>query len=714
MKPRRILFILIALTGSILFSNCATSMQTESLRINPDTVKSSMLDMGKMWTFDNPPVGYFEKEYDFKPTKEWLDKARTSALRFGGGCTASFVSEDGLIMTNHHCGRGDMLRVQKENEDLFRDGFVANTPEEERLVPDLFVEQLMLIEDVTDEINAAIEKGTDDVQKVELKKLKMTELEKSFSQKTGLQCVITPLYNGGKYSLYGYKRYNNIKLVMAPEFNIASTGWDYDNFTYPRYELDFMFFRAYDDSGRPAKTKDYFKFNTEGAEEGELIFVVGNPGRTGRLQTMAQLEYKRDYQYPMLAGLLKNIYSVYFELFNKYPQRESELLNMLMSVGNSKKVYEGTLIELNNDYLIAKKKDFEKTFRQKVNENPKLTSKYGEIWDEISDSRNEMKKIVHELEAYNVSSFRSSIYFILASRIIKLAEQMKLPESQRETRFKGNIDSLANILFPNKFDTELNTKLLAVYLKHIRLNLGSDNNLVKELTGGRNDNDAVEYILGKSRLTSKDKLTAFVKEGPDAILTSDDPFIKYVLNTRDKLTELQNKANELNSGEQLNNQLLGEALFDVFGQSMPPDATFTLRISDGVIKGYEYNGTLAPAKTTYYGMYDRYFSFNGKYPWTLPKRWQKPDQELNLEYPLNFASTNDIIGGNSGSAAINKNLEVIGLVFDGNMESHAGDFIFDPANNRTVAIDSKGLLEAISDVYKAKRLKGELMKGKIE
>ncbi len=714
MKSSKIFLSLISVFLYFTFSNCSSSIQLDSVKSNLDTVHAGQFDMGKMWTFDNPPLDYFEKEYNFRPSQEWLDKARKSALRFDGGCTASFVSEDGLIMTNHHCGRGDMPGVQKENEDLLKDGFIANTLEEERLIPDLYVDQLLLIEDITSHIKTAIEAVKNDAEKIETRNKRISELEKSYSEKTGLMCIVVPLYNGGKYSLYGYKRYSKIKLVMAPEFNIASTGWDYDNFTYPRYELDFMFFRAYDDSGRPVKVKDYFKFNSEGAKEGEPIFVIGNPGRTGRLQTISQLEFKRDYQYPAIAGWLKDIYSVYFELFNKYPERESELLNMVMSIGNAKKVYEGTLAELNNEYLMAKKKDFEKSFRQKVNADPNLKNNYGKAWDKISNSRNVIKNIFSEMEAYNVRSYRASIYFGFALKLIKLTEQLKLPSAEREEKYRGNIDSLLNSIFPDKFDVELQKKLLAAHLKYIERNLGKKNQLVEELTGGYSGEEAADYILSKSEIASKDNLIALAQKGAEAILNSNDPFIHYILKTRDKLTELQQKANEQYSIEQFNNQLLGEALFEVFGQLFPPDATGTLRISDGVIKGYEYNGTLAPPKTTYYGMYDRYNSFNGKYPWTLPKRWQKPAPELNLEYPLDFASTNDIIGGNSGSAAINKNLEVIGLVFDGNMESHAGDFIFDSTNNRTVAVDSKGLLEAISDVYNAKRLKDELINGKMD
>lgn len=696
--------------SSLLFYACSAQTQvtkdTEK-QINPgkesiyDTVRSDKSDLGKLWTFDFPPKDHVKAEYDFVLTDEWLLKARQAALKFGGGCTASFVSEDGLIMTNHHCGRGDMLGVQKPGEDLLKTGFYAASPEEERKVPGLEVDQLMLIKDVTDEIKAAINSGTDDADKIGKKRRKMSELEDSYSAQTKLVCKVVQLYNGGKYSLYGYKRYSDIRLVFAPEFQIASTGWDYDNFTYPRYELDFMFFRAYDENGKPYKTTDYFKWNFEGAEEGEPIFVIGNPGRTGRLQTMAQLEYLRDIQYPTTAALLRDVYNAYFHMFKKYPERESELLNYVMSIGNSRKVYEGMLAGLRDPYLFARKKDFEERLKSKVESDAALKSKYSNLWNEIEAIRTEMRQYAPRISAYNISTYTSSPYFVVARKLVNMSEA-ELKQS----------DSLVKAFTFNSFVSEIGREVLAANIAHLERTLGRNDSVFTALTGGRTGTEAVKYIISNSEIADSIKLKQLIEGGKEAVRNSKDPFLRFVMSTREKLQELQDKVKLLNAREQLNNQLLGEAVYDIYGYSVPPDATGTLRLSDGVIKGYEYNGTLAPAKTTYYGMYDRYHSFDKKYPWGLPELWQKKPAELNLEYPLDFASTNDIIGGNSGSAAVNRKLEVVGLVFDGNFESLAGDFIYNPENNRAVAIDSKGLYEAIKDVYKAERVAEELLNGK--
>jgi len=666
-----------------------------------DTVQAGKFDLGKMWTFDFPPKEYFKEEYDFLLTDEWLLKAQKSALKFGGGCSASFVSEDGLIMTNHHCGRGDILQVQKEGEDLLKNGFYASSLANERRVPGLHVDQLLLIEDVTVQVKSAIDSGTTDADKIGKKRRKISELENSYSATTSLICKVVQLYNGGKYSLYGYKRYEDIRLVLAPEFQIASTGWDYDNFTYPRYELDFMFFRAYDANGKPHKITNYFKWNFDGPSDDEPIFVIGNPGRTGRLQTIAQLEYLRDIQYPITASLLRDVYNAYFGLFKKYPERESELLNHVMGVGNSRKVYEGMLAGLQNPYLFARKKDFEAKLRDKINSSPELKKKYSGLWEEIESIRTEMREYAPELAGYNISAYTHSAYFTIARKVVNVS-----------SADPASADSVVESLLPETFDAELQKALLAANINHLERTLGKDNPLVQSITGSRQGKDAVDYALSKSIIFKRDQLKELLVKGKNAVENSDDPFIHFVVQTQSRLQELQDKVKLLNAKEQLNNQLLGEAIYDIYGYSVPPDATGTLRISDGMIKGYEYNGTVAPAKTTYYGMYDRYFSFDKKYPWGLPERWQKKPEDLNLEYPLDFASTNDIVGGNSGSAIVNRNLEVVGLVFDGNMESLPGDFIYNSDNNRAVAIDSKGLYEAIKDVYKADRVSEELLNGK--
>lgn len=557
---------------------------------NLDTVKAGRFDNGKMWTFEHPPVDYFKEAYNFVPSKDWFDHVRMSALRFANYCSASFVSEDGLIMTNHHCGRDAVSTVQIEGEDLHETGFYAETLEQERKVKGLYVDQLVYIIDVTKEVVESFESEKDDELKVELRKKKIEELEKSYSEKLGLICKVIPLYNGAEYSLYAYKRYSDVRLVFAPEDQIGFFGGDPDNFTYPRYNLDMTFFRAYDEDGKPIKCEHFFKWNPEGANPGEPVFVVGNPGRTDRLKTVAQLEYDRDVTFPMGLQRLNKIVDSLKQRIKLEPELRKELNNQIFYIENSRKVYTGILKGLNDPVLMARRKDFERKFQQAVNNNPELKNKYSGIWDEIKALLIEKKDVFTEL---------------------------------------------------------LNT-----------------------------DTTTSEGLQ--------------------------------------KAIELRNKLKSINAKENVRMQLLGKALFEVYGTTIPPDATFTLRISDGVVQGYEYNGTIAPPKTTFFGIYDRYFSFNKEYPWSLPERWQNPPPEFDMSVPINFVSTNDIIGGNSGSPVININAEIIGLAFDGNIESLPGRFIFTTEANRTISVDSKGILEALKNIYKASRLYTELIEGKIK
>jgi len=678
-------------------------------------VKSSLKDMGTMWTFDDVPLDYFEKEYGFRPSEEWIKDVQMSALSFGGGCTAAFVSTDGLIMTNHHCGRNTLPALSPKGEDYLRDGYYAKTIEEEIKVPNLFVDQLVMIEDVTKIVLEAMNSGKDDNEKVKMRNDKTKELEEKYSKESGLRCRVIQLYNGGKYSLYGYKRYSDLRLVMAPDFQIASTGWDWDNFTYPRYELDFMFFRAYEND-KPVNAEHFFKWSKNGAKEGEPIFVVGNPGRTQRLYSYAQLEYLRDktYKYTLLAQ--NEGYKVYYELFQKHPERYTELLNMVMGIGNARKSFAGRYLALRDEYIMTKKKDFEKDLREKVNTDPALKAKYGHVWSAIKNNLDELRKYVDEATAFTLSSRGGPVYYSMAEKVIKYAEQMKLAEDKRDADYKANkLSSTLNLIFPEKIDEELQGKLVRAQANVVRGILGDDHPLVKKLYGNTKDDMTTELIMKNSSLTSKEKLDELLKKSPDEILNSDDPFIYFIRNTQDKLTTMRARMTEINNTLTVLNQLLGEVAYHVYGDVIPPDATGTLRISNGRIEGYEYNGTVAPGKTTFYGIWDRWNSFGKKdYPWGLHPRWQKVPEGLDLSTPVGWASTNDIVGGNSGSSTININKEVVGLVHDGNLESLAGDFIFLSENNRTVATDSWGLIEALKYVYKTDRLVYELLNSKME
>jgi hypothetical protein len=700
--------------SAIIFFDCSSS---QSLRksyyngIDLDTVKAQRFDTGKMWTFEYPPTAYFEKEYGFKPSEEWFDKVRKSSLRFASYCSASFISEDGLIITNDHCGRSSVTDVTREGEDLQSNSFFAEKLEDERPVKDLFVDQLVLIKDVTKEIQEAISGSKEDESLIEKKE---DEISEKYKKETGLEIQIVSLYNGAKYSLYGYKRYKDIRLVFSPETQLGFFGGDYDNFTYPRYNLDVTFFRAYDDSGKPLKTENYFKWNPESIKDSEVVFVVGNPGRTNRLRTMSQLEFLRDIDYPNRLKLLNCMIEVNRETIKQHPDKAAKLNDFLYTLTNSQKVYDGEIKGLNDPYLMARKEDFEKQFKISVLSNPVLKEKYGDAWDKISEIRDGIKKYAFAINTYSIYQPLKSDYFDIAEHVILFAKQMQLSEDQRFPQYHSDsIDSTKAVIFPDDFDKDNSDMLLQAHINFLIESLGSNNDLVKNLVGNRKGSEALNYILNKSKITSKESLFSFLKKSPEEILNSDDPFIYFILNTQEKLREARQKVNALKKEEEVYNQKLGKAIFEVYGTSIPPDATFTLRIADGIVQDYNYNGTKAPIKTTFYGMYDRYYSFDGKFPWSLPEKWKNPPTEFDLSTPFNFISTNDAVGGSSGSPVINKNTEIVGIAFDGNIEGLPGDFIYATEINRSVNVASEGVMECLKNMYKAKRLSEELKEGKI-
>ena len=712
MKNSKLIFVLL-----LLFTTVSIFAQQKSnmfLGTNLDTVKAQRFDTGKMWTFEDAPVEYFKTAYGFEPSKKWLDDVRLSALKFASWCSASFVSEDGLIMTNHHCVDFVSSRIQKDGEDIAKNGFYADSLSNERKIPGVFVDQLVLTKDVTDEINDAVNSAKTDDEKLKAKNDKIKELVAKYSKDTGLKVKVVSLYSGGKYSLYGYKRYNDIRAVYINERDMGLYGGDPDNFTYPRYNPDFAFVRAYDENGKPLHTDHFFKWSKEGPKEGEPLFVVGNPGRTERLKTVAQLEYARDFTSKNASYILNGLHDIYQQMMNEYPARLKEFKSIFFFTGNSAKVYKYVHKGLMDPVFMARKKDFEKKFKAAVYANPELKAKYGQVWTGIENIVNEKRKIGHQISAYTINPRSSSKYFLIASDLVKLAKQLQLPESKRMPAYQADaLDKTMSEIFPDSIDTPLEMKKLKLQLGFIQLNLGNDDELVKSLLDGKSLNDAVKSLKENSVVFDKEKTMDLIADGADEILESSDPIISFVAKTIDKLKKFKTEQKEIRKTEEALSHQLGKALFAVYGTSIPPDATFTLRLSDGVMKGYEYNGTEAPTHTTFYGLYNRYYSHNKKYPWNLPERWLHPKEPIALDTPLNFISTNDIIGGNSGSPVINKNAEVVGVAFDGNIESIPGNFIYTTEANRTVSVASQGILEILNKVAGAKRIAAELVNGKI-
>ena len=675
------------------------------------TAESDIFDTGKMWTFDFPPADYLEETYGFKPTQDWFDDVRLSALRIPG-CTASFVSANGLIMTNNHCSERHREKVQLEGENLEETGFYAETLEDERKVPNMYAEQLAYIVDVTDMINEVVDAVETSEEKVTAKENKIKELVEYYNEETGLKCQIVSLFNGGKFSIYGYKRYDDVRLVYVPEQSIAAFGGDYDNFTYPRYDLDCAFFRVYNDDGNPLDSENYFKFSKDGVQKDDVIFSVGNPGRTNRLYTVAQLEYNRDITYRNKSFLYDEYYMLLEDLKSEYPEKSDEFEKTRTRIGNSQKVMHYTQEGLMDPYLIARKRDFENNIIAEVNADPELKEKYGHIWNAISDLRTELKPIDSKLSSYKPTRFFSAIYFTIAKDIIDYAKEMVLPVAERAAKYNNiDLDSLKNSLYPKDIDPVREMAKLQIQVDYIRMNLGDDNDLVKALCGSLQGREAAEDVFERSALTDVDGFLHLIAKDPKEILNSDDPFINYVANTEGEIEDLTKKSKEILDTESVLVNMLGKVLFEIYGTEIPPDANFTLRLSDGVLAKFDYNGTVAIEKSTFYGMYDRYYGSDKNYPWNLPSRWSEPPADFDLSTTYNFVSTNDIVGGNSGSAVINKDAEVVGLAFDGNVYSIVGNFIYLPEDNRMVSVASQAILEALDKVYKAERIVTELKTG---
>ncbi|MFH0735551.1 MAG: S46 family peptidase [bacterium] len=663
---------------------------------------------GKMWSFDNIPIEKINDQYDVHLSPAWYNDVMQAALQLGNGCSASFVSENGLIMTNHHCVRDAIIKIQEDGEDFLTDGFYAEENNLERVIPGMFVDQLINVINITDEIITPDIVELNDNEQNKLIKTRVDSVEQKYNKKFGLICKIIPLYSGAKYVLHCYKRYTDLRLVMVPEFQIASTGWDWDNFTYPRYELDFAFLRAYDSLNVSCKTEKYFKWSKTGAEENELTFVIGRPGNTDRLFSSYQLKYLMDYQFAKRCLILNKTYSVYEYLYNINPAGETKYLNNLMGTGNSKKAYNGMLSALNDKQLFNEKIKTEENIQKIITSDNKLNNKYGFVFDALKTVFAELESIGNEFETLNNLKRANSLYLDVSLKVLYLTDQLLLPDSLRETDyFDCNIANTKQNLMPKKFDSTLQIKLLEAIIDYLQGNLGQNNFLFN--LGSYSIENFVTELINNSCFSSKDKFEAMINKKPKEILNSNDPLLNFCKVYQTKMEKLLPKVNELISTIENLNRLLGEMYFEVYGSNFSPDATSTLRISDGVIKGYEYNGTIAPGKTTFFGMYDRYYSFGQKtYPWGLPVKWQNIEADFEYSTPLDFCSTHDIVGGNSGSAAINTNKEIIGLIFDGNYESLAGNFYYSPINNRAVGIDSKGLFYSLKKIYKATDLVNEL------
>ena len=664
------------------------------------------LETGKMWTFDVPPLEYWARRYTFRPTQDWLDHARLSALR-QPGCTASFVSGDGLIMTNHHCARACIESATRPGEDLLGNGFYARTRAEERACPNLWVEQLLSISDVTDSVAAAVPANTAAGRAADLRAAAVRALERSCGAGApDLNCQVVSMYRGGQYKLYRFRRFSDVRLVFAPEDKIAFFGGDPDNFTFPRHDLDLSFYRAYV-NGEPTHT-DFFRWSRNGSNEGDLVFVIGNPGSTGRLNTMAQLEYLRDVQYPAQLAAVGRQIAAYRAASDADSQRAQALRNTLFSLENTQKAVTGYQSGLLDAQLMTRKQTWEQNFRNRVNADAGLRRQYGDAWTSIQSTRRQMAALDVRRRYYATGAYGSRL-LSLAGVLVRLPAESAKPDSLRQPLFRdANRANLERTLTTTTVDTLLEIRLLGAYLAAMASELPTTDPVVRAALGGRTGEEAARAMVRGSVILTGEQRRVLLQGGAAAVQASADPFVQLARVIDPLERDVQRQWGELTSQEAQHDERVARALLAVFGSSVAPDATFSLRISDGEVRRYPYNGTQAQPYTTLFGLFDRSAGFANQPPWQLPARWTARRDSLNLATPFNAVSTNDIIGGNSGSPVISRDGEIVGLIFDGNMEGLPARFLFTEARGRSVFVDSRGIIEALRRVYDAGPLADEL------
>ena len=680
--------------------------------VDLDTVKAGDFDQGKMWTFEFPPVEYLAETYGFRPDAGWFEKARLGALRIPS-CSASFVSPNGLVLTNHHCAREFVTQVQREGESLLDDGFYAKNLADERPVEDFEADQLVEIVDVTDEVNAAMDQVPME-ERSEAREALLEEIEERLTgerggEEAGIVVEMVSLYNGGRTSAYVFRRYTNAKLVMAPEVQLGFFGGDPDNFTYPRYNLDFSLFRIYDDAGNPLKSDHYFKVDDEGLKEGDPIFIVGNPGSTSRLQTVAELEFRRDVSDRYVVDLLRSRMAVLDDFIRKHPAEAEarDLRNEYFGLSNSEKAYGGQVKGLEDPVIIARRKDTERRFQEAIAADPTLSARYGDLIQRMAELQDEKRSQAQGFGAFLAMTsdvMESSTLYraLIAFQVLNARMGGAPPEALEEL-----VEELKGV--PQQHP-DLNAGLMAARFQDFIDFFGTESDIVRATLGGRLPQEVAASVVASSALADSAAAVAAV-EGGTVEMT--DPALQVVRAYLPRFIQFQQVVAQVFPQEEAISSELGRARFEVYGTDVPPDATFSLRIADGVVKGYEYNGTEAPWFTTFYGFYDRNASFPGREEWVVPSRWARPPTGLDLSTPLNFVSTADIIGGNSGSPVLDRELEVVGVVFDGNIESLPGDYIYLPEFNRSVTVDIRAILAALDHVYDLDRLVVELRTGRL-
>lgn len=661
-----------------------------------------------MWLFTKPPTKTLKEKYKFEPTKEWLDHVQKSAVRFNTGGSGSFVSANGLVMTNHHVGSDNLEKFSTPEKNLLKTGFYARTNAEELKCEDLELNALWEIEDVTERVKGAATKEMSSAEANTARRKMTSTVEKECEDKSKFDCQVVTLYKGGKYNLYKYRRYTDVRLVMAPEQDVAFFGGDNDNFEYPRFDLDMCWFRVYED-GKPIKPEHYLKWSQNGSADGEITFVAGHPGSTQRLNTVDHLKFMRDVEGPFNMRRLWRREVQLQSFMSRDTEWERIASGDYFGVQNGRKARTGILAGLQDPKLMQKKTEAEQKLRAAVNANPDYKGQWGDAWDQISATVKKQNEFYKRSRSIGISGD----LFGVARNIVRLAEELPKPSPERLREYAdSNLDSLYLGLYsPAPIYDDLEIDRIASALAYMTEELGGDDPYVAKALGGMSPHARAEMLVKGTKLKDIDLRKKLVEGGTAGIAASSDPMIKLAAELDPEGRALRKRfEDEIDGPLKDGYSKIAAANFAINGEDAYPDATFTLRLAFGPVKGFKENGKDVSAFTTFEGLYQRATERKGQKGFDLPKVWWDRKDRLDLKTPFNFVSTADIIGGNSGSPVINAKGEVVGLIFDGNIQSLVLDLAYTEDMARAVSVDTRAMIEAMKKIYDAAPLADEILK----
>ncbi len=663
-----------------------------------------------MWPFNNVPSAHLKKTYGWAPDQPWLDHVRLASVRFNDGGSGAFVSETGLVLTNHHVGANCIQKISSPEHDYIKNGYIARSAADEVKCPDLELNVLEGIEDVTALVNAGVKGGMTDTQALKVQKAEQARLEKECNEKTGLRCNTITLYAGGEYDLYKYKKYTDVRLVVAPEFGIAFFGGDPDNFTYPRWDIDFAIFRIYEND-KAVRPRHYLKWNSAGPKEDELVLVSGNPGSTSRLDTVAQLEFERDFRYPLQLEYLARRAKLLHDFSAKGAENARMASRQLFGVENSLKANGGKEQALRDPKIMAKKAEEEKELEAKAASDPKLAP-YAGAWDAIAAAHRALAKR-YVRDTVMTRALASAPEMTNARTIVRYVVEKGKPNEARLEEFReSNLRSLEFRLYsPAPVYPALEKVTIADSFKEMVERLGADDPFVKKVLAGKSPEERASELVDGTRLKDALVRRSLVQGGVKAVEEATDPMIVLARETDPELREVRKwRADNVESVDKEKGALIAKALFAVKGKERYPDATFTLRLAFGPAKGYVENGKPVAFQTTWDGMYTHSQEHGAKPPYELPKSYLDAKSKVDPKTPVNFVTTADTTGGNSGSPAVNEKGELTGLLFDGNIESLGNDVAYTEDVARSVCVHTAAIMESLRAVYDAGTVADELEK----